>query len=214
MTEMMLEERSLLATHDARVTKHRTTKAAVRALADSEIPANVPDDVAEQAAGLMAERQALKDAREIRDCQKPLKAYVISLNSNSSSIECREIDRLMVDIVHGNYREEEIAIAQNAIADFKAYIAEQSESLTRPVGTIADSSAEYIDKLNKELEVFRATFNRRVSYFAAYQIVSDSVCHFLPVAAPANVRSLLQSTRTSMQRLTRPIKRFSPSKPD
>jgi hypothetical protein len=33
---------------------------------------------------------------------------------------------LMLDIVHGNYREEEIAIAQNAIADFKAYIAEQS----------------------------------------------------------------------------------------
>lgn len=81
---MMLEERSLLATHDARVTKHRTTKAAVRALADSDIPADVPDDVAEQAAGLMAERQALKDAREIRDCQKPLKALIISLNSMSS----------------------------------------------------------------------------------------------------------------------------------
>ena len=87
MTEMMLEERSLLATHDARVTKHRTTKAAVRALADSDIPADVPDDVAEQAAGLMAERQALKDAREIRDCQKPLKALIISLNSMSYDLK-------------------------------------------------------------------------------------------------------------------------------
>lgn len=76
----MSEERSVLAKHDAKVKKFRTTKAAAQALADSEIPPDVPDDVAEQAAGLMAERQALKDAREIRDCQRPLKALIVALN--------------------------------------------------------------------------------------------------------------------------------------
>jgi hypothetical protein len=34
---------------------------------------------------------------------------------------------------------------------------------------------EKVDDLNKELDYFRTTFNRRVQYFAAYQIVSDSV---------------------------------------
>jgi hypothetical protein len=89
---MMSEDRSTLAAHDAKVKKLRTTKAAAQALADSEIPADIPDDVAEQAAGLMAERQALKDTREIRDCQRPLKALIIALNRmshRSRGIQCR-----------------------------------------------------------------------------------------------------------------------------
>lgn len=80
----MSEERSVLAAHDAKVKKLRTTRAAAQALVDSEIPADVPDDVAEQAGVLMAERQALKDAREIRDCQRPLKALIVALNRKSS----------------------------------------------------------------------------------------------------------------------------------
>jgi hypothetical protein len=81
----MSEERSVLAAHDAKVKKFRTTRAAAQALVDSEIPADVPDDVAEQAGILMAERQALKDAREIRDCQRPLKALIVALNRASDS---------------------------------------------------------------------------------------------------------------------------------
>lgn len=77
---MLLEERSVLATHDARVKKTRTTKAAFQALVDSEIPPDVPDDVAKLAAELMAERQAVRDAREVQDCQKPLKALLMTLN--------------------------------------------------------------------------------------------------------------------------------------
>jgi hypothetical protein len=89
---MMLEERSELAKLDLRVTKHRTTKRAVQALADSEIPPDIPDDIAEQAAGLMAERQALKDARHLADCPKPLKGYIMFLNSMSST-RCRWPER-------------------------------------------------------------------------------------------------------------------------
>jgi E3 ubiquitin-protein ligase SHPRH len=43
----------------------------------------------------------------------------------------------------------------------------------------ADKIGEKVDDLNKELDLFRATFNRRVQYFAAYQIVSDSVSYWL-----------------------------------
>lgn len=54
-----------------------------------------------------------------------------------------------------------------------AYIAKQSKSYAAKWLTLP---AEYVKALNKELEVFRATFNRRVVYFAALQEVSDSVC--------------------------------------
>ena len=54
----------------------------------------------------------------------------------------------------------------------KAYITKQSE---RTWLTHADSLGDHIDNLNKELDVFRATFNRRVIYFAALQDLSDSV---------------------------------------
>ena len=40
---------------------------------------------------------------------------------------------------------------------------------------VADHVAEHIDNLNKELDVFKKIFNRRVVYFAALQEISDSV---------------------------------------
>jgi len=77
--------------------------------------------------------------------------------------------------VIGEHRKEEVAIARNAIHEFKAYIAEQSELQDSIFRLAADDSGEKVDDLNKELDYFRTTFNRRVQYFAAYQIVSDSV---------------------------------------
>ena len=41
---------------------------------------------------------------------------------------------------------------------------------------LANSIADYVDNLNKELDMFRKIFNRRVIYFAALQEISDSVC--------------------------------------
>jgi E3 ubiquitin-protein ligase SHPRH len=76
--------------------------------------------------------------------------------------------------VIGEHRKEEVAIARNAIHEFKAYIAEQSE-FRSSLRIFTDQVGEKVDDLNKELDYFRTTFNRRVQYFAAYQIVSDSV---------------------------------------
>jgi E3 ubiquitin-protein ligase SHPRH len=81
----------------------------------------------------------------------------------------------MTAIVIGEHRKEEVAIARNAIQQFKAYIAEQSKSGHCNFVVAAHETGEKVDDLNKELDYFRTTFNRRVQYFAAYQIVSDSV---------------------------------------
>lgn len=40
---------------------------------------------------------------------------------------------------------------------------------------MSNDVAEYVDDLNKELDMFRKIFNRRVVYFAALQEISDSV---------------------------------------
>ncbi|WWC87137.1 uncharacterized protein L201_002023 [Kwoniella dendrophila CBS 6074] len=63
-------------------------------------------------------------------------------------------------IIYGPYRREEIIIATKMAGLLKTYIKVQ---------------AEYVDKLDKELDLFQATFNRRVKYFAALQEISDSV---------------------------------------
>jgi E3 ubiquitin-protein ligase SHPRH len=60
LTEMMFEERSLLATHDSRVTKQRKTAAAKNAAIDTAV-VDVPGEVAEQATVLLTERQVRFD---------------------------------------------------------------------------------------------------------------------------------------------------------
>lgn len=51
---------------------------------------------------------------------------------------------------------------------------------------MADFVADHVDNLNKELDVFRKIFNRRVVYFAALQEISDSVCVFdIPPMVPS-----------------------------
>lgn len=81
-TEMMVEERSLLATHDSRLTKQRQTQAAINATIDKSV-VDVPGEVAEQASELLAERQVFRDARKDKDCERPLKAMLMDLNGTS-----------------------------------------------------------------------------------------------------------------------------------
>lgn len=86
----MSEERTLLAEHEARTKKTRTTKAALEALATSQIPADIPDDVAALVTELMTERQALREARKVRGCERPLKGYLMHLNSEDPLLNTSE----------------------------------------------------------------------------------------------------------------------------
>lgn len=79
----------------------------------------------------------------------------------------------MSAILVGEHRPEEKAIAKELVTKLKAFEVSQSES---PVIGGRSLIAEMLcDKLEKELELFREVFNRRVRYFAALQEISDSV---------------------------------------
>ncbi|CAK9783442.1 hypothetical protein CC85DRAFT_282178 [Cutaneotrichosporon oleaginosum] len=140
--EMLLEDRTILATVESRITKKRVTKNSKEAAADAQaVDLNTVDD---QTLNLMLERQAFRDRRKQEGCERPLKAMLIDLSN----------------IEHSAQRREEVAIAESAAAYLRRYIKAQTE---------------VVNKLNKELETIRATFNRRASYFAALQEISDSV---------------------------------------
>lgn len=139
---MLLEERNQLEQHEGAVTKKRTTKRALQALADADaIPV---DEVVDLTDKLMSERQAFRDRRKEEHCEQPLKALLITISN----------------VVHGGYREEEIAIAKNLASKIRKYI---------------DQQASHVDKLNKELDLLRATYNKRVLFYSHLQEISDSV---------------------------------------
>lgn len=74
---MLEDKRNLLAEHDARTKKQRTTHAA--AVAGKVPDEEVVGEVQEQATMLMSERQAFRDARVEKDCQRPLKGIQVDL---------------------------------------------------------------------------------------------------------------------------------------
>lgn len=52
---------------------------------DVEMP-NVPHDIGEQAAVLLKERQAFRDARMSKGCERPLKGLLMDLNGAFKSL--------------------------------------------------------------------------------------------------------------------------------
>lgn len=75
----------------------------------------------------------------------------------------RPLKAILIDIsnvVHSGARVEEVEMAKETSSALRKYINQQTE---------------FVDKLYKELDVLRATFNKRVMYFASLQEISDSV---------------------------------------
>jgi E3 ubiquitin-protein ligase SHPRH len=75
----------------------------------------------------------------------------------------RPLKSLLIEIgnvVHGGYRHEEVVIAKTVASTIRRFVNKQSD---------------YLEKLNKELDLFRATYNKRVTYYACLQEISDSV---------------------------------------
>lgn len=110
---MLLEDRTILATHEGRIAKKRVTKNSKEAAEDAQnIDLNQVDD---QTLQLMLERQAFRDRRKQEDCERPLKAILVDLNN----------------IEHSVQRQEESAIAKRAAAELRAYIKAQTELVTK-----------------------------------------------------------------------------------
>lgn len=120
--EMLNEERSLLVSHDTRAKNKRSTRVATeRATIDASL-LEVPSDVADQAAELLKERQAFRDARVDQDCERPLRSLLVDLSSRSTSYDGAECP----DVAHGTGRAEETAIAKNMGTTLRSYLNIQS----------------------------------------------------------------------------------------
>ncbi|BEI82473.1 hypothetical protein CcaverHIS002_0303410 [Cutaneotrichosporon cavernicola] len=111
--EMLVEDRTILATHESRITKKRVTKNSKDAAEDAQnIDLTQVDD---QTLNLMLERQAFRDRRKQEDCERPLKTMLIDLNN----------------IEHSALRQEESLIAKDAATYLRAYIKAQTEMATK-----------------------------------------------------------------------------------
>lgn len=74
---------------------------------------------------------------------------------------------------------------------------------------MADCVAERVDGLNKELDMFRKMFNRRVVYFAALQEISDTVGCLRAAQQPSPCADLYQVTQHPFKHLDEEINKAS-----
>lgn len=107
--EMLVEERTLLAVHDAHITKKRST--ANSKDAEIIIDPDLPTDVQDLTVKLLLERNAFREKRTEEACERPLKALLMDLGN----------------IVHAASRPEEAAIAKGIADMLRDYIKTQSE---------------------------------------------------------------------------------------
>lgn len=111
--EMLLEDRTILATHESRITKKRITKNSKYAAEDAQ---NIDlSQVNDKTLNLMLERQAFRERRKQELCERPLKAMLVELNS----------------IEHSSHRHEELSIAKSAASFLRDYIKAQTETVTK-----------------------------------------------------------------------------------
>ncbi|KIK58778.1 hypothetical protein GYMLUDRAFT_45086 [Collybiopsis luxurians FD-317 M1] len=144
--EALTSERTVLAAHDARETKLRKTKAALKATAAVD-KLDIPEDVE-----IQPEHQVLY--KELSEKHKPLLA---ELNG-------RAVKSILVDLTGAlartGERDPERPLLLSAIADLRKLISSQQTMM---------------EKVTADLALFRKAFNQRVLYFRQLQEISDSV---------------------------------------
>lgn len=131
--EMLNEERSLLVSHDTRAKNKRSTRVATERAAIDASLLEVPSDVADQASELLKERQAFRDARVDQDCERPLRAILVDLNS----MFVIPSPRSQPAVAHGANRAEETAIAKDLGNTLRSYLNAQSRLI--PLGICAEA---------------------------------------------------------------------------
>ncbi|KAJ7695156.1 SNF2 family N-terminal domain-containing protein [Mycena rosella] len=147
--EALLQERTLLAAHDAREKKLRHTKAAIKAAAALDAPSEILDGNIE----LQPEHEVLH--KELSEKRKDLLAELHGRAIKSVIVElARTIAR-----IHKEDDPEKIML-KRAVADLRKFIADQ---------------AILLEKLDADLALYRKAFNQRILYFRQLQEISDSV---------------------------------------
>ncbi|KAJ7460553.1 SNF2 family N-terminal domain-containing protein [Mycena latifolia] len=146
--EALLQERTLLAAHDAREKKLRHTKAAIKAAAALDTPAEILDGIELQPEHEVLHKELSGKRKEIlQELQgRAIKSIVVEMANKVARI-------------HKDDDPEKIAL-KRAVADLRKFIADQ--------GTL-------LDKLEADLALYRKAFNQRILYFRQLQEISDSV---------------------------------------
>ncbi|KAG7442066.1 uncharacterized protein BT62DRAFT_982607 [Guyanagaster necrorhizus] len=147
--EALVNERTLLAVHNARETKYRQTRTAVKATAET----------ADNASGMLSDIE-LQPEHEVlhRDLTEQRKKLL-------QELDARSVKSILVDLTAAMSRinrdsDPEKTLLKHAIADVRRLITEQGANL---------------DKLDTDLALFRKAFNQRILYFRQLQEISDSV---------------------------------------
>lgn len=111
--EMLLEERTLLAAHDAHITKKRSTANSkdAQVIVDPDLPTDVQDLTIK----LLIERSAFRERRAEEACERPLKALLVDLGN----------------IAHTASRPQEAAIAKDMATMLRAYIKSQTDTVDK-----------------------------------------------------------------------------------
>ncbi|KAF9064876.1 SNF2 family N-terminal domain-containing protein [Rhodocollybia butyracea] len=143
--EALTNERTLLAAHDAKETKQRITKAALKAMAVDTL--DIPADI-----DIQPEHEVL--FKQLSDQRK---ALLLDLNG-------RAVRSILVNLTGAHSRtaqnDPERLLLTVAIADLRKLIGSQQTMM---------------DKVSADLALFRKAFNQRVLYFRQLQEISDSV---------------------------------------
>ncbi|KAK0216540.1 SNF2 family N-terminal domain-containing protein [Armillaria nabsnona] len=147
--EALVNERTLLAVHDAREKKYRQTRTAVKAtVAEADNASGLPSDIE-----LQPEHEVLH--QELTEQRKKL----------LRKLDSRSVKSILVDLTAAMSRinrdsDPEKALLKEAIAEVRQLITDQGANL---------------DKLDADLALFRKAFNQRIMYFRQLQEISDSV---------------------------------------
>ncbi|KAK0200494.1 SNF2 family N-terminal domain-containing protein [Desarmillaria ectypa] len=147
--EALVNERTLLAVHDARETKHRQTRTAGKtAVGAADNASGLPSNIE-----LQPEHEVLR--QELAEQRKKL----------LKELDARSAKSILVDLTAAMSRinrdsDPEKALLKHAIAEVRRLIIDQGANL---------------DKLDADLALFRKAFNQRILYFRQLQEISDSV---------------------------------------
>ncbi|KAJ6591817.1 SNF2 family N-terminal domain-containing protein [Mycena vulgaris] len=144
--EALLQERTLLAAHDAREKKLRHTKAAIKASAALDAPAEILD------IELQPEHEVLH-----KDLSGKRKDLLDELQGRAVKSVVVELANMLARM---HKESPEKTTLKSAIADLRKFITDQGILM---------------DKLDSDLALYRKAFNQRILYFRQLQEISDSV---------------------------------------
>ncbi|KAJ7074914.1 SNF2 family N-terminal domain-containing protein [Mycena belliarum] len=148
--EALLQERTLLAAHDSREKKLRHTKAAIKAAAALDSPAEI------------MERDGIELQPEHEVLHKELSGKRKDLLNDLDGRAVKSVIVEMANKVARMHRDDDPQkiMLKRAVADLRKFITDQ--------GTL-------LEKLEADLALYRKAFNQRILYFRQLQEISDSV---------------------------------------